>query len=243
MWDKPRHLMVITHTLICLGFALLLYGTMHYLLHLPVFALRAVQLEAAPQHVDVNQIEVLVHNELRGNFFTVDLESTQLAFEKLPWVRKASIRRLFPWQLLVSLEEHVALAKWNDTELVNSYGEVFNAETSQILPSFNGQPDAATEVTRMYAIFAERLAPLRQQITQITLSPRRAWQLRLDNGMLLKLGSEQVQQRFLRFVAVYPRSLASMERIPAYVDLRYRSGFAIDYASLEQQGLGGGEIL
>jgi cell division protein FtsQ len=33
---------------------------------------------------------------LRGNFFTVDLEAVKETFEKLPWVRKAEVRRRWP---------------------------------------------------------------------------------------------------------------------------------------------------
>ena len=226
MWDKPQQLRVIYNTLCGISFVLVLYGALHYVLHLPVFPLRALQLSAVPQRVDAAQIEAVVRDELRGNFFTVDLENTRRAFQKLPWVRKVSVRKCFPWRLEVSLEEHVALARWNGTELVNTYGEVFTAETNQVLPEFIGQPDSAAEVTQMYKTLDEQLAPLKQEIAQISLSPRHAWQLRLNSGMELELGREQAQQRLARFVEVYPYSMAPMQRTVSYVDLRYQNGFA-----------------
>lgn len=226
MWDKPQALFQLANTLIGISLLLALYGAVHYTVHLPIFPLRAVQLAAAPQQVDAAQVESIVRNELHGNFFTVDLEGTRNAFENLPWVRKASVRRHFPWRLEVELEEHVALARWNDTALVNTQGEVFAAQSEEALPSFIGQPDSAAEVTQMYAAFGKQLAPLKQQIAQISLSPRHAWQLRLHNGMVLELGREQAQQRLARFVAVYPYSLATLQRKINYVDLRYRNGFA-----------------
>ena len=226
MWDKPQALRQLANALFGISLLLLLFGTVHYAVHLPSFALNAVQLTAAPQRVDAAQIEDIVRNELRGNFFTVDLEATRKAFEKLPWVRKVSVRRHFPWRLEVELEEHVALASWNGDELVNTHGEVFAGETEQALPKFIGEADTAAEVTKMYRAFGEQLAPLKQEVVQISLSPRRAWQLRLSNGMVLELGREQAQERLARFVAVYPYSLASMPRTVNYVDLRYRNGFA-----------------
>ncbi len=245
MWDNAQALRQLANTLFGISLVLVLYGALHYVLHLPVFPLRALQLSAVPQRVDAAQIEAVVRNELRGNFFTVDVESTRHAFEKLPWVRKVSVRRHFPWRLEVSLEEHVALAHWNGTELVNTHGEVFAATDNQMLPKFIGQPDSAAEVTQMYKVFGAQLAPLHQEIAQISLSPRHAWQLRLNNGMALELGREQAQQRLARFVAVYPYSMAPMQRAvlregggeasgqpPAhpsrvtYVDLRYQNGFA-----------------
>ena len=226
MWDKPHLLRQFSSALFGISLVLMLYGALYYALHLPVFPLRVLQLSDAPRHVDVAQVEAVVRNELRGNFFTADLESVRVAFEKLPWVRKVSIRRHFPWQLEVSLEEHVALAHWNGTGLVNTYGEVFASEAKQELPNFIGQRENAAEVAQMYAEFGKQLSPLRLEIAQISLSPRRAWQLRLRNGMVLELGREQSQQRLARFVAVYPYSLATMQRKVNYVDLRYRNGFA-----------------
>jgi len=244
MWDKPYLLHGVSSTLFGISFMLALYGALHYALHMPEFSLRAVQLSTAPNRVDVAQVEAVVRNELHGNFFTVDLESTRHAFEKLPWVRKVSVRRHFPWRLEVNLEEHVALARWNGAELVNTHGEVFTAEADQVLPKFIGQPDSAAEMAQMYSAFDKQLAPLKQKIEQIGLSPRHAWQLRLNNGMVLELGREQSRQRLARFVAVYPYSLAPMQQSYAisnagkaphengqqrtvnYVDLRYHNGFA-----------------
>jgi cell division protein FtsQ len=79
----------------------------------------------------------------------------------------------------------------------------------------------------MYKAFGDQLEPLQQKVVQISLSPRRAWQLRLNTGMVLELGREQAQERLARFVAVYPYSLASVQRTVNYVDLRYRNGFAV----------------
>ncbi|MES1981448.1 MAG: cell division protein FtsQ/DivIB [Pseudomonadota bacterium] len=230
MWDNAQALRQLSNTLLGISLLLIFYGVLHYTVHLPLFALRAVQLSTAPQHVNTAQIEAVIRNELRGNFFTVDLDATRQAFEKLPWVRKVSVRRSYPWQLEVTLEEHAALARWNGSELVNTLGEVFAAETDQVLPSFFGQPDTAAEITQQYHAFSKQLAPLQQQaLVQISLSPRRAWQLRLSNGMVLELGREQAQQRLARFVEVYPYSLAPLAHKVNYVDLRYRNGFAVNW--------------
>jgi cell division protein FtsQ len=161
-----------------------------------------------------------------GNFFTVDLEITRQAFEKLPWVRKVSVRRKFPWSLEVEVEEQVALAHWNGKELVNTHGEVFAGKVDQDLPVFTGQPDSSQQVTQMYGELNAALQPMKQQIAQISLSPRYAWQVKLDNGMVLELGREEMQQRLKRFVTVYPYSLAALARPASHVDLRYRNGFA-----------------
>ena len=238
MWDKPESLHMISNTLFGVCFLLVLYGALHYALHLPMFALRVVSISNSPRQVDPVQIASTVRNSLRGNFFTINLEQTRQAFESIPWVRKVNIRRHFPWQLEIELEEHVALAHWNNTGLVSTRGEIFSAETNKPLPKFVGQPDSVAEMTQMFTTLTAQLAPLKQEITEINLSPRRSWRLHLSNGMQLELGREQTIQRLARFVAVYPRSLMPLQqnhellrpgktqRQIAYVDLRYSNGYA-----------------
>ena len=137
-----------------------------------------------------------------------------------------SVRRKFPWTLEVEVEEQVALARWNGTSLVNTHGEVFSAVTDQVLPVFIGQPETSAQVSQMYSELNASLQPLHQQIMQISLSPRYAWQVKLDKGMVLELGREEMRERMARFVKVYPYSLAALARPANHVDLRYRNGFA-----------------
>ena len=81
-------------------------------------------------------------------------------------------------------------------------------------------------MTQMYVELNAALQPLHQQVAQISLSPRYAWQAKLDKGMVLELGREEMQERMARFVKVYPYSLATLARPANHVDLRYRNGFA-----------------
>ena len=230
MWDNAPLLRSIANALFGLSLVLVLYGVVRYVLCLPVFPLHAVELTAAPQRVSSEQLGKVVREQVSGNFFTVDLENTRQAFEKLPWVRKVSVRRKFPWSLQVEVEEQVALATWNGKELVNTHGEVFAGKVDQDLPVFTGQPDSSQQVTQMYGELNAALQPMKQQIAQISLSPRYAWQVKLDNGMVLELGREEMQQRLKRFVTVYPYSLAALARPASHVDLRYRNGFAAQMA-------------
>jgi len=226
MWDDVQALRKLTNVLFGAGLLLVLIGVLGYVLRLPAFALRAVQLDFAPQRVDRVQLAGAVRDSLHGNFFTVNLDQARQTFEKLPWVRRVGVRRHFPWQLDVELEEHIALARWNGTALVNTEGEVFAAKDADALPEFSGPDGAAEEMARRYARFSEMLAPLGQDIAQLTLSSRHAWQLRLKDGLVVELGREQMEERLARFAAAYRQFQAAMKSPPKYVDLRYRNGFA-----------------
>ena len=228
MWDNAPLLRNIANALITLSVCAVLYGAAYYAAHLPgLFPLQSVRLVAVPQRVEAKEVLQVVRNQVQGNFLTVDIERLRQSLEKLPWVRNVSIRREFPHHLSVQLEEQQALARWNNAALVNRQGEVFVARSEQVLPAFTGQDGTAAEVTQQYMQFSQQLAALDLQVSQLALSPRHAWQLRLSNGMVLELGREDMQQRLATFVEVYPHSLAAMQSKVKYVDLRYRNGFAV----------------
>jgi cell division protein FtsQ len=227
MWDKPQLLLWVANLLYALAALLLAYAVLFLVVHLPVFPLREVKVDGQLTHVTREQVQLIVKRELKGNFFTLDLEQAKGAFQKLPWVRSVSVRRRWPDRLEVAVEEHVALARWGGMALVNTRGELFGAASGSDLPVFIGPGGSEKELAQRYGQFRQALAPLGLAPSQVVLSPRRAWQLRLDNGLTVELGREQVEPRLAKFVRVYGQTLAKLDRPVQYVDLRYPNGFAV----------------
>lgn len=246
MWDDADMINGCANTLYALAAAALIYAGLYALVHSPLLPLRQLALQGDLAHVTRAQAQDAARRGAAGTFLSVDLDAVRRAFEALPWVRKVEVRRLWPDRLQVSIEEHVALARWGaetqSRRLVNTYGEVFEGElqdTAQ-LPQFTGPGGSAGEMTRRYAAFRQALAPLALAPRQVLLSQRHAWQLRLSNGLRLELGRDQtkapVLQRLTRFVAYYAQTLGTIDRRLEYVDLRYPGGFAL---RLPEPGHGG----
>jgi cell division protein FtsQ len=227
MWDDHALLNRIAAALVTAAGLALGYATLLAVVRLPLFAVREVVVVTPTAHTTREQVRTLVHGELRGNFFTLDLERSRSAFEKLPWVRRASLRRAWPDQLEVALEEHVALARWRDTALVNTHGELFEAATDQNLPVFAGPDGASAEMAEHYRQFDAALARLARRPLEVRLSDRRAWQLELDDGTTLDLGRQDVAARVARFVSAYRQAQGQLPAGAYRVDLRYPSGFAV----------------
>ena len=198
-------------------------GALHWLLLPERFPVTGVELKGALKNTSAAQIRAALPRAAE-NFFAVDLAEVRASVEKLPWVRRVSVRRVWPGRLEVAVEEHVALARWGDDALVNTHGERFMAKTKEALPLFTGPGGSAAEVTRRYRRFEEIVAPLGTRVERVVLTQRHAWQLRLGNGMHVMLGRDpdQAEERLKRFVEVYPKTKAS-----DYVDLRYPNGFAL----------------
>jgi cell division protein FtsQ len=177
---------------------------------------------------------------LKGNFFSLDLEEVRGTLERLPWVRKVELRRVWPAGLEVNIEEHHPVARWGEGrgELVNSFGEVFAAtapaDEMAALPMLYGPSGTAPEVLKRYGEFVGSFKVLGQKPVQVTLSPRLAWQAKLENGMVVEMGREQpkapVALRLQRFIGAYPETVGRRPIRPSVVDLRYPNGFAMRVA-------------
>ena len=233
MWDDASALRLSSNVLFALAAALALYGVAHYVVHLPVFPLRDIRIVGDVAHVTREQVEAVVARELRGNFFTVDLSHARAAFEKLPWVRHVNVRRHWPDRLEFSVEEHKPIARWGSTALVSAQGEVFEAAINAALPVLRGPEGSAPEVVAHFQEFERALAPIGKRVALITLSPRRAWVLKLDDGMVLELGRDDVVFRLAGFVLAYGRTVARFAQPTTHVDLRYTNGFAVRSAGLK----------
>lgn len=226
MWDDHRLLNQLAFALHAFAAAVVLYAGICLLARMPVFAVSQIRVQGEVAHTTRQQLEA-IGRELRGTFFTLDLEHARAAFEKLPWVRRAQLRRAWPDRLEVHLEEHAALARWHDIGLVDMHGEVFQAASAATLPVFLGPEGAAAEMAAHYVQFRDVLASIGRTPTVLRLNGRRAWQIQLDDGMVLDLGRQDVVARLTRFVDVYPRIAAQLPDRRGRIDLRYSHGFAV----------------
>jgi len=238
VWDNPRLLNAVASVLIGIALALLLVAGAQAALRSSWFQLREVTVLGSPAHVDREQIGRAIQSAVgAANFLAVDIDGVRGTLERLPWVRRVELRRVWPDRLEISLEEHVAFAHWGATGLVNTHGEVFAARSDESLPMLAGPPGAEAEVVRRYRRFAELLTPLSDAPQRVTLTSRHAWQLRLQSGLHVELGrdhpGESADRRLARFVASYPQTLGRMQRRHEYVDLRYANGFALRVPELD----------
>lgn len=182
-------------------------------------------------------VERIVSRHTAGaGFFRLDLDALRTDLEALPWLRAASLRRIWPDTLHVVIDEHTPAARWNDTALVSDEGTVIHPpelpETG--LPVLAGPEGQGGEMLQRLRAIDHRLRPLGLAVHGLFQDARRAWRIELDNGIVLRLGRGDVDARIERFMAVWPAVLVRQsERIEA-VDLRYPNGFAVAWR--EQTG-------
>ena len=232
MWDDARALNATALVLAGLAVAVLLWGALAWLVRQPAFALREVVVMTPLERASGAHLESVVREELRGTFFTMDLERARTALAQVPWVRAIALRRQWPHRLEIAVEEQSPLARWNDAGLVNTMGEVFVADWNGELPQFNGPDGQSAAVTARYRDWTAALAPLALTIHALTLSARGGWQIAAvgrTGPLTLELGRDDPGGRLARFIGAHELTtglLARAGRPVEQVDLRYRNGFA-----------------
>ena len=204
----------------------------------PQFQFADVRLEGDLQRNSVTTVRANALPHLAGNFFTMDLGRARAAFEQVPWVRRAVVRRVWPDKLVVALEEHQPVALWegeeNSDKMVNSHGEVFEANVGDVedesLPEFAGPDGSSVQVLAMY----RRLLPVFQQlgteVTGLALSGRGSWKVELESGASVELGrgtEEEVSERTARFVRTVPTVMHKFRAPLESADLRHAEGYAV----------------
>jgi cell division protein FtsQ len=223
MWDNPDALNRITRLILAATLLFTLWTAGRAGLE-AWFPFRQITVIGA-EHPETREAVRALAPRLSGGFFSMDLIGVHAAFEKLPWVRNADVRRLWPGRLVVQLEEHRAAAAWNDRALLDIHGEVFEGAAWRGVPRFYAPEGMEREVARRYGEFARIIAPLDMRVEQLVVSARQSWRVRLTGGISVELGREKLEERLVRFARFYPRAVAAVGPIPR-VDMRYPNGFA-----------------
>ena len=247
MWHDVRSLNATASFLTAMTVLAALVSGVWWLSQRPMFTLRTVTVESMYdmelRHVNRLTLRAGVLGKIKGNFFTTNLEQVRTAFESAPWVRRATVRREWPDQLIVEVEEHEPLGTWGeDGRLLSVKGDVFTANLAEAdddhaLPEFEGPEGSEKEVLERFAQLRAWFAPIKLVPQALSLSSRYAWTVRLDNGMSVALGREQdrttLKKRVERLVGVYPQLASRLPEGIASIDMRYQNGLALSATGLD----------
>ena len=241
MWQDIKILNATANVLFGIVALLLFLAGVWLMMNRPMFTLNVIQVEgvdnAVLKHVNSQIIRSTALLKIKGNFFTTNLDTIRHAFEMVPWVRKASVRREWPDRLIITLEEHSPLGTWGeDGQILSVKGEVFTANLAEVeeeskLLEFSGPVGSEKDVWSHYLMFKDRFQSLGLAPKSVDYSNRYAWLVQLDNGIKVQLGREEssavLQERVERLIKVYPELTSRLPGKIESVDLRYPNGLAL----------------
>lgn len=216
----------------------LLAGGVLWLARSPWLPIRTIELEGELQRNSVAAVRANAAPQLSGNLLSIDLDRARTVFEAVPWVRQASLRRVWPDRLAVQLEEHRPAALWvdeaGDERLVNDRGEIFEANLGDVedehLPEFSGPEGSSAQMLSLYQRLAPLFAAYKMAPVSLQLSGRGSWSVELDTGATVTLGrgsEDELLARSERFLRSVAQVTDRYQRDLEYADLRHADGYAV----------------
>lgn len=199
-----------------------------------------VRMDVQWQHLQETDIRRALQDNLGEGFFETDVERIKSDIERLPWVAQASVKRIWPDTLVMQIAEHVAIARWGDSALLNQHGEIFVPQDVGglgHLPRLQGPEESQFQVMQQYQQFSQILFPAGLRITELTLTSRGGWELMVNDSLSVAVGRVNLTEKLARFVQFYIGQPQSSLDSFAAVDLRYSNGIAVKAKENEQTGL------
>ena len=212
-----------------LGIVIVAYQASARILDRPI---QSVEIRGPMQRVSALQIEDAIDDELSQGFFGANLSAMQQKIARLDWIDGANVARRWPGRIVITFGEQVPAAQWGDAGLLNTRGELFVSAANHVpaeLPKLSGPPDQSALVARRYLEIRNHLIPLGMDVRELQLDKRGSWRLTLQNGVEVRLGRRDVQERTDLFFDVVADIVSSRENAIEFVDMRYSNGFTIGW--------------
>ncbi|MCB8821347.1 cell division protein FtsQ/DivIB [Microvirga rosea] len=153
----------------------------------------------------------------------LDVNDVRERLEHVPMVKSATVRKLYPNELVIGLTEREPYAIWQlkgELFVVASDGTVIDLMQDASyadLPFVVGE--AANKRSKEYVALLEAAGPLKGRIRAGTLVAGRRWNLKMDNGMDVSLPELGAADAIARLVKL-EREQKILEKDVLAVDLR-----------------------
>ncbi len=186
------------------------------------FRIRSVALSG---NVHVSREEVLAIAGVTGttSLLFLDVAAVRERLRTNPWIADATVLKLYPGELQVSLSERQAFALWQKERRVSVIAEDGTVLEPYIAPRLVRLPlvvgQGAEARAKAFLTLLERYPEIRDQVRASILVGERRWNLRLRNGLDIRLPEIDAAAALDRLVALERDSKLTTRDITA-IDLR-----------------------
>ena len=182
------------------------------------------------QYIDRDSVQRTIAPYLEQSLLGVDLDELRSDLLTMPWGAGASVTRVWPDQLVIQLDEHLPVARWGDSALLNNAGRAFTPEQIEHfkgLPQLNGPERAKRRVMQPSQQFNRLLRPYGHEVARLEMRDRGSCFLTSRGGIEMLLGRNDVVEKMQRFLTIDKLMLVDRRELIARVDLRYSNGMAV----------------
>lgn len=209
------------------------YVTLKLMLNNPEnFSISRVDVQGERKYLKDEELAVIIDKYKNTNLYLLDTAALETELETLPWVRAVLLRKAWPDTLVVEVEEQRPVAFWGKERLMNQYGELFVSELPAmrgIFPTLYSPEDKGREMAERYVQIKKWLDGLPIEIAELTEDEVGTWRMKIKGGPEVVIGTEDQEQRLLRFKVGFQRELAGKLASIRRIDLRYTNGFAVEW--------------
>ena len=202
-------------------------------------AIQKVEWQGDFQYLRQAELEALAEPYTQTNLYLLDTQGLELALEAHPWVRGASLRKIWPNQLVVEVETQFPIAFWGDDKLLNQFGEIYVGtlpEKQGVFPIIYSPQTNGRVMGERYVQLTKMLSGLSLEIIELSEDERGSWRMKLRHGPEIIIGRKEQEKRVQRFKVGYLQGLKDRLGEIDQIDLRYTNGFAVEW----KPGVGNG---
>ena len=153
----------------------------------------------------------------------LDVAEARARLEAIPWIAEATVRKLYPDRLQITITEREAFALWQQQGKVHVIAADGTVLAAKVEPRLASLPfvvgNGAAVKARDFLAVLDRFPALRDQVRAAILVGERRWNLRLKNGIDVRLPDSDVE-RALESLTRLNREKSLLSRDIVAVDLR-----------------------
>ena len=169
-----------------------------------------------------------------GGVLSLDLESVAAPVESLDWVEQVRVKRHWPDRLTIQVQQHRAVARWNDSAYLNTAGEVVASWDEQPgLPRLYSTEAQADRILQHYLLLERALDPAGLQLVGASMDGNDNLSLSLVGSLQIELGNRDLLPRLQRVLAVWKSELSERAARVEVIDARYATGVAVRWKNTD----------
>ena len=249
LWNCPNSMTTVTRIVLMFSVLCLIITMLQWFFSQPNFHLKYLILNISSdnvQHVKPKELKKLVIMELNGTALTTDLGPIYKSVLSHPWIKEATVRRIWPNKILVNLVEHNIIGVWSDGRFVTQAGkllqfdklqsESINKEKNCFLLKLDGPNETVTAVLDRARMISKKASKVGLQTTGVQLTSQYDWRVFFSNGMKMELGGENLETPLEKRLDNFFNSIVwvrkKIKKDLISVDLRYAQGFAFEESKI-----------
>ena len=203
-----------------------------------VLPIRSIQLTGTFENLDQREVEIALQDYIGQGFFSLDIHQLQQTLKAKSWTDSVSVRRIWPDKLRVTVTEKKPIARWDDEHLLSDTAQVFTAPGSDFghLPLIHAANHEPAWVMRLFQKLQASFSGVEERVVSLQVDSRGALDLKLINGLQIKLGRDDINHKIERLVGIYQQQILPRREQIERIDLRYSNGFAVAWKKEVLQG-------